>query len=41
MKDILEFGLFLGVIFSPVILLWLIYELSTIIANKIIKNKRG
>ena len=39
MQEILEFGLFIGVILSPVIILWLMNEISGIIAHKINKRK--
>ena len=39
MQKILEFGLFMFVILTPVILLWLIDEITTIIAYRILKKK--
>lgn len=39
MQRILEFGLFMFVVLSPVIILWLIDELTTIIAYRILKKK--
>ena len=39
MQEILEFGLFISVICSPIIILWLMNELSNIIACKITKKK--
>lgn len=39
MQKILEFGLLMFVILSPVILLWLIDEITTIIAYRILKKK--
>jgi hypothetical protein len=39
MQEILEFGLFILVIFSPIIILWLMNEISNIIACKITKKK--
>ena len=39
MQKILEFGLFLSVACSPIIILWLMNEISDIIACKITKKK--
>ena len=39
MREVLEFGLFLSVACSPIIILWLIDEISDIIACKITKKK--
>ena len=39
MQKILEFGLFLLVVCSPIIILWLVDEISDIIACKITKKK--
>ena len=39
MQEILEFGLFISVICSPIIILWLTNEISNIIACKITKKK--
>ena len=39
MQSILEFGLFMFVLLSPVIILWLIDGITDIIAYKIINKK--
>ena len=39
MQEILEFGLFITVVCSPIIILWLMNEISDIIACKITKKK--
>ena len=40
MHSILEFGLFTFVMLSPVIILWLLNEITDIIAYKIINKRR-
>ena len=40
MKEILEFGLFIFVICSPVIMFWLMNEISNIIAYKMNNKKK-
>jgi hypothetical protein len=39
MQEILEFGLFILVICSPITIVWLMNEISDIIASKITKKK--
>ena len=39
MREVLEFGLFISVVCSPIIILWLMDEISDIIACKITKKK--
>jgi hypothetical protein len=39
MQEILEFGLFILVMCSPITIVWLMNEISDIIASKITKKK--